>query len=213
MNRLVKSIFVYMANKLGMDIVAKTEQSNDFFETDTISITASMSERIATITLMGSSINVEGTNQRALFIEEIARDIFQNHLKNACTFALGTGTALIKPNTDGSRFGFDIIPENDYVITSYVGNHIDGVLVKVGEYTSRGKKYTLIESQELKNIEGTKCCEIKYMSFVDDKEIDLEKTKWSDCEEQIIPNVESLLFGRIKCPTTNSAATIIPKNP
>ena len=117
MNSIIKNIFLYVANKLGFELADKTYQPNDFFDVNHISVTAAFAERLSTITLTGSKLNVEGTNKRAELIEEVANQIYQDHLKNACTFALGTGSALIKPNTDGERFGFDIVQENDYAIT------------------------------------------------------------------------------------------------
>lgn len=203
MNSILKSIFLYVANKMGLELARKTEQDNDFFDVDNISITATLAERLATITLTGSNMNVEGTSKRAEFMQKIADQVYQEHLKDACTFALGTGSALIKPNTDGERFGFDIIPENNYVITGSTGNYIYAVLIKSSEYTSNNHRFTLIESQSVKESEGTKYVEISYTAFKDDKECKLSETRWSDYETQIIPNVDRLLFGRMKCPTTN----------
>ena len=203
MNSIIKNIFLYVANKLGLELADKTYQPNDFFDVNHISVTAAFAERLSTITLTGSKLNVEGTNKRAELIEEVANQIYQDHLKNACTFALGTGSALIKPNTDGERFGFDIVQENDYVITGNIGNYIYAVLIKSSEYETMYSKYTLIESQEIKESNGTKYVEIKYSAFKDDKECPIAETRWKDYKTQIIPNVDRLLFGRIKCPTTN----------
>lgn len=203
MNSILKNIFLYIAGKMGLELAKKTEQANDFYDVDRISITAAFSERIATITLTGSKLNVEGTNQRAEFIEKIAEEIYQDHLKDACTFALGTGSALIKPYTDGEKFGFDIIPENEYVITGNTGNYIYAMLIKSSEYTADTHKYTLIESQEINESEGVKYLAISYTAFKDDKEIPISQTRWSDYKNYIIPNTDRLLLGRIKCKTTN----------
>lgn len=203
MNSILKSIFLYVAGKMGLELAKKTYQPNDFFDVDNISITATLSERLATITLTGSKLNVEGTNQRAALIEKVATQIYQDHLKNACTFALGTGSALIKPNTDGERFGFDIIPESDYAITGSIGNYIYAVLIKSSEYTTDNNTYTLIESQAVKETEGTKYVEISYTAFKNDKEYPISETRWKDYRTQIIPNADRLLFGRMKSPTTN----------
>lgn len=203
MNSILKSIFLYVAGKMGLELAQKTYQPNDFFDVEKISITATLAERISTITLTGSKLNVEGTNQRAALIEKVANQIYQNHLKDACTFALGTGSALIKPNTDGERFGFDIIPESDYAITGSIGNYIYAALIKSSEYTADNHTYTLIESQEIKESEGVKYIEISYMAFKDEKECPITQTRWSEYQTQTIPNVDHLLFGRIKCPTTN----------
>lgn len=203
MNRILKGIFIYVADKLGLELAKKTEQSNDFYDIDGISLTAALAERISTITLTGSKLNVEGTNQRAEYIETVAKQIYQSYLKNTCTFALGTGSALLKPNTDGNKFGFDIIPESDYMITGYTGEYIYSIVVKAGEYDEGNHTYTLIESQSIQEYEGVRCCEVIYTAFLDENEIELEKTKWSDRENYIIPNVDRILVGRIKCPVTN----------
>lgn len=203
MNSILKNIFLYIAGKMGLELARKTEQKNDFFDTDRISITAALSERLSTITLTGSKLNVEGTSKRAELIQSVADEVYREHLKHACTFALGTGSALIKPYTDGDRFGFDIIPENDYVVTGNTGNYIYAVLIKSSEYTVDYSTYTLVESQAVKESDGTKYLEISYTAFKDDKEIPLSSTRWSDYQNYIIPNTDRLLLGRIKCPTTN----------
>lgn len=203
MNSILKNIFLYIAGKMGLELAKKTEQYNDFYEVDKISITAALSERIATITLTGSKLNVEGTSKRAEFVDRISEEIYQDHLKDACTFALGTGSALIKPYTDGEKFGFDIIPENEYVITGNTGNYIYAMLIKSSEYTADTHKYTLIESQEIRGNEGVKYLYISYTAFKDEKEIPISQTRWNDYKNYIIPNTDKLLLGRIKCPSTN----------
>lgn len=204
MNNVFKSIFLYVANKFGLDLVQQIEQENDFFETEKMSVTAPISERVATITLMGSTIKVDGTSARAELIQECATNLYQNHLKSACTFALGTGSALIKPNTNGDRFGFDIIPEQNYRITGYIGDYIYSMLIVVGEYQTNNHTYTLVERQEIKkDADGISYIEIDYSAFRDDKPCNLSETRWSDRETHRIANVDHLLLGRIKCPVTN----------
>lgn len=204
MNNVFKNIFLYIANKFGLDLVQQLEQDNDFFETDKMSVTAPLAERLSTITLMGSDIKVDGTSARAGLIQECATNLYQNHLKSACTFALGTGSVLIKPNTNGDRFGFDIIPEQNYRITGYIGDYIYSILIVVGEYQANNKTYTLIEKQEIKkDADGTPYIEVEYNAFRDDKPCSLSETRWSDRETLRIANVDHLLLGRIKCPITN----------
>lgn len=204
MNNVFKNIFLYIANKFGLDLVQQLEQDNDFFETDKMSVTAPLAERLSTITLMGSDIKVDGTSARAELIQECATNLYQNHLKSACTFALGTGSVLIKPNTNGDRFGFDIIPEQNYRITGYIGDYIYSMLIVVGEYQANNKTYTLVEKQEIKkDADGTHYIEVEYNAFRDDKPCNLSETRWSDRETLRIANVDHLLLGRIKCPITN----------
>lgn len=204
MNNVFKNIFLYIANKFGLDLVQQLEQDNDFFETDKMSVTAPLAERLSAITLMGSDIKVDGTSARAELIQECATNLYQNHLKSACTFALGTGSVLIKPNTNGDRFGFDIIPEQNYRITGYIGDYIYSMLIVVGEYQANNKTYTLVEKQEIKkDADGTPYIEVEYNAFRDDKPCSLSETRWSDRETLRIANVDHLLLGRIKCPITN----------
>ena len=205
-NGIWQSIVKWIARRLKLDVAQKTTQQNDFYDIDNFSPDAIVSEAVANITLADSTLNVEGTNARAELMQTVADSLYNRHLKKACTVALGTGSALIKPNTDGERFGFDIIPEDSYEITGYIGDYIYSVIIKVGAYKTETSDYILAEAQEIKtDNKGMKYLEIRYLTFKDGEPCPLEETRWKDYTDKNISNVDRLLFGRMVCPTTNRA--------
>lgn len=200
-NNLVKSIFLYIAKKFGFELQPKTAASTDFYDIDDISITATLSDRLSTLTLMDSGCDIVGDNKRALYLQKIQQYLWSERIKPAMVVALGTGDCLLKPSTDGKHFAIDIISNDNFQITESIGDFISGIVIKCDEFIKNNSVYERIEYHKLKN--GN--CHIYQMAYKNGKEIPLSSVNaWSNLSpEIIIPNVERLDFGRIKCPTLN----------
>lgn len=199
MKTFVESIFLSIANKLGIELKKKNTSNLDYFVTNDISITAAMSGRIATLTLMDSDVNVSGENKRAKYLNEIVEELEQEQLKGAVEVALGTGDCLIKPYTDGDNIGFDLVPSTDFIVTDNIGKKIKGCLIKCDEYEKNNHIYERVEYHHIE--EGS--LYIEQLTFIDGKEIEISRTRWEGIEDVIIPNTDYMLFGRIKCPMIN----------
>ena len=76
----IQSIFLNIAKRLGLDLAEKKVNGLDYFEVDNISLTATISSRIATITLIDSDINVAGDNQRAQALNDILQEMESSNI-------------------------------------------------------------------------------------------------------------------------------------
>ena len=201
----IQSIFLNIAKRLGLDLAEKKVNGLDYFEVDNISLTATISSRIATITLIDSDINVAGDNQRAQALNDILQEMEDTQLKTAIEVALGTGDCLIKPYTDGKDIGYTLIHSSNFMVVQSIGNKIKSCLVKADQVEVSNHIYERVEYHQLLESAGVPYLEIQQMAFKDGKQVPLsEVSRWADIEEVTqIPNIDRMLFGRIKCPMVN----------
>ena len=205
-NGILSDLFLRIAKKLGFELQSKQIIVNDFKTVTDISITAVLSDRLATLIAADSDITITGDRTAEDVLNEIANKFFNTKLKVSIVTSCGTGDCLIVPVTDGIDFGFDIIENNNFYIDNSIGDNMRNVIIKRDEFVRDNNVYARYEAHMLMQDEnGTTVCRIYRYAYKNDKEIDLNSIdKWSDIPtETIIPNVDRLLFGRIKCPTVN----------
>lgn len=213
------TIFLKIANRFGFEMQKKKESKSDYKNTDDISLTAVMANRLATQVVYGSRILVKGENQRAEFIKNIAAKFDKTQMATATEVSLGSGGAIVKPYTDGERIGIDIIDNDNIRICESIGDFIKSCVIIADKFEDDyGNTYVRAECQTLKNIISENNQEIPtliiyQMAFKNNKEIPLKTVKaWEDIKpEIIIPNVDRLLFGYYKCPTVNRDNVNSPK--
>lgn len=200
----IQTIFLSIAKRLGLDLAEKKVNGLDYFEVDNISLTATIASRIATITLIDSDVNVAGDNQRAQALNDILQEMENTQLKTAIEVALGTGDCLIKPYTDGKNIGYTLIPSPNFRVIQSIGNKIKSCLVKADQVELNNHVYERVEYHSLTEREGVSILSIKQMAFKDGMEIPLTQVdRWADIKDVEIPNIDRMLFGRIKCPMVN----------
>lgn len=198
---LFQSIFVTLAKKLGLELAEKDVRNLDYYVTEDISITAIIAQRLATVTLLDSDINVAGNNKRAEFLNGIVQKLENEKLQNSLEIALGTGDCLIKPYTDGEHVGYDLVPSNDFAITDYIEDRIKGCFIKCDQFYKTTS--TLYERMEYHRIEDGNLF-IEQHAFKNGTEVPIESVdRWAHMQDIIIPNVKGMLFGRIRCPKVN----------
>lgn len=198
---LLQNVFLKIANLVGVELPQK--QIQNFSEE--IPITKTISNKLSTLTLMDSDINIVGNGKRVLYLQEMFQSYIYERIETACEIALLTGDCLLKPYTDGKNIGIDIIKSNDFYVCESIGNFIKSIIVKCDEIKKKYTTYTRYEFQTIKEINGISYLLIKQFAFNGDNQIPLNTIdSWANIkEEQIIPNVNQLLIGKIKSPTTN----------
>ena len=199
---VVKSIFIRIADKLGLKLQEKTDTAVDF-SANGLNPTAIGSAVIANIAIDDSDIIIEGESARAKAICNI-RDYFQNEIETAAAeIALATGDCLIRPFTDGEYIGLNIIGGDSFIVTESIGSFLKGVIMKIDEYKINSDIYRLFESQTIKNTEIGKVLFIKRFAFKNEEESDITSTNWKNIKPEDTISAEQLLLGRYKCPTLN----------
>ncbi len=201
-NSAVKSIFLKIANGLGLELVDKTDSDINFTELG-LNPTAIGAGVIANIAIDDSDIIIEGENARADALRQM-KEYYTDELQTpAAEVALGTGDAIVRPFTDGKYIGLNIIGNDNFIITESIGAHIKGVIMKLDEYKNDNKVYRLFESQTIKDGTEAPVVYIRRFAYRDDKEIDLSMTSWDGLEVEETIVADQLLIGRYKCPTIN----------
>lgn len=204
MNVFLSDLFLKVARKLGFELQPKQYITNDFFITTDISITSIMADRLATLIVADSDIDVTGSD-KVNILSDIAKKYFNVKLKTAVVTALGTGDCLIVPITDGKEYDTEIIENNSFAVIDSIGDKLYSVVMKRDEFVKDNKTYARYEYHGLEEVNGVSVCRIYRYGYVDNKEVPLPSVdKWKDIPvETIIPGVDRLLFGRYKCPTVN----------
>ena len=190
-------------------------QKKDLYEDDYsrpgLNLTATISNRIATLTMLDSGGDVRGDNARAKYLNDFMQEYVSDRMAVAAEVSLGTGDCLVKPYTDGQRIGLDIIKNNNFVVCESIGNFIKSCIIKADEIKDdKGNVYQRIETQMIKqglteSGQEVNALIILQSAYKNGNEIPLNSVKsWENIQtETIIPNVNKLLFGRYKCPTVN----------
>lgn len=205
MNNFIQQVFISIARKMGLEMQTKQYYENDFYDTVGLSVTGTLADRLATLILADSDMTVNGGNLRSKTLQDIMNRFYKTRIKECVVSALGTGDCLTVPVTDGNHFTVDIVENKNFVIINSVGDFIYSVVMKREEFIKDNKTYERIEYHSLEIVDGIQVAIIRTFAFCNDKEISLEKVKaWETINPEIvIPNVDRLLFGRIKCPTVN----------
>src|SRR5574344_1600598 len=204
MNSFISDLFLKVARKLGFELQPKPYIANDFFTTTDVSITSIIADRLATLIVADSDIDITGPD-KAKILSDIAKRYFNVKLKTAVVTALGTGDCLIVPITDGKEYDIDIVENNNFAVINSIGDKLYSVVMKRDEFVKDNKTYARYEYHGLEEVNGVSICRIYRYGYVNDKEVSLQSVKeWENIPtETIIPGVDRLLFGRYKCPTVN----------
>lgn len=199
-------IFYRLAKKFDLSVTDKPLQVSDYAKIDSISLTATIANRLSTLTMLDSSISINGSSARAKFIDDFTQEFANDRLAVACEVALGTGDCLIKPYTDGARIGVDIIENDRFRVCESIGNYIKSCIILADTYkTEKGVTYYRVETQRLSASNGILILFIYQNAYKDGTEVALSDVpQWAEIKPVCyIPNVTSMGFGRIKCPTVN----------
>lgn len=207
MNNFLQAVIDWFKKRFELQVESKTdiEVVSDFDDIREISVTSALSERISTLTLADSSLSIIGENQRARFIDDFAQKFITDRLPAIAQITLGTGDCIAKPNTDGKRFGIDLIENKNFRIVQSVGDFIYAILIKCDEKRVGNDTFERWEYHKLNEYEGATYVTITQVCFKNGKKIGIEVVpEWAMLKEnQVIPNVDRLLLGRFKCPKLN----------
>ena len=205
---LWKSLFEKLADRLGLKIQEKRSLTDEYGDMGKlINLTASIANRVATLTMMDSGASISGDSARAKLLGEFLQEFIDDRMSAAAEVALGTGDALVKPWTDGRLFGVDIVSNEDFRVCGSIGNHIKAILIRCDEMQMGNSTYTRFEGQRLSEVEGIPALFIEQFVYKNDAEL-TDKEQWPQAWQEIsqmecIPNVDQLLLGRYKCPKVN----------
>lgn len=213
----IQTIITAIARRFGLELQQIPAPSTfKYSDLSGVNLTAIAANKIATLAFQDSKIYVEGTSARAQWFRDFVENYAEERWPVAGEVALGTGDGILRPYTDGKRYGLDIISnqDGDFRVCESIGNDILACVLKTGEIKDEnGTVYQRFEVQMVRDAvtesgQETSAVLIYNLFYRNDTEISKDDAKfpaaWRDMpDSMIIPNYSKPLFGRIKCPTVN----------
>lgn len=213
----IQTIITAIARRFGLELQQIPAPSTfKYSDLSGVNLTAIAANKIATLAFQDSKIYIEGTSARAQWFRDFVENYAEERWPVAGEVALGTGDGILRPYTDGRRYGLDIISNQDgyFRVCESIGNDILACVLKTGEIKDdNGTVYQRFEVQMVRDAETesgqeTSAVLVYNLFYRNDVEISRDNPKfpqaWRDMPDSyIIPNYSKPLFGRIKSPTVN----------
>lgn len=214
---ILDSLFDKIAERLDKSIQSRTQSQRyrDYLaKGESYSIESEISEALADLMLMFSSVPIAGENDRARWLDSCADDFFRNKVKTATTEGFVSGDCVVIPSWNGRNLQNTICSSDDFQILEASGDEITSLAYLVDTAVRDNQTYQLMQAIELvpyKSENGIDSYANRYRMFIarnnalTDTPID-SFPQWKNYErEWYIPNVDRLLVGRFKSQTINTA--------
>lgn len=172
------------------------------------SVESEISEKLASLCLMLSTMPVSGESERARWLDDISDRFFRNKAVKTLISGFLTGDCLIVPSWTGRSIQNILVPSSDFEIFSTMGDEIVSCAYIVDRRIKNETEYQLLQSIELEEYkanDGSSAYACHYRMHVACN-WNIQGGKLSDFPEWsskydndwYIPNVDKLLVGRFK---------------
>lgn len=212
---ILDSLFDKIAKRLEKSIQSQTTSQayRDYYDKGrTYSVESEISEALADLLLMFSSMPISGDNERARWLDRESDLFFMDKAKTAVTSAFITGDCLIIPSWNGRNIQNVIVDAENFEILEASGDEILSCAYLVDTAIKNSTEYKLMQAIELvpyRAIDGSETYANRYRMFASrgDSLVSVsEFPQWSKYEKEwYIPNVNKLLISRLKSQVTNPA--------
>lgn len=171
------------------------------------SVEAEISEALADLMLMFSTMPISGDSERAKWLDDVSDKFFRLKAKTLVSSSFGTGDALVVPSWNGRNIQNLVVDSDNFVILDTSGDEITSCAYVVDQKYENSQKYTLLQAVELVPYEsGSQTLfanRYRMFATVGDSFTEIPLTKFSDWanryeKEWVIPNVDRLLVARYK---------------
>ncbi len=203
----VLKLFNIQSETQNKEIELNDEYAENYKRIDEINFTAIFSNKLANYTVNDSTIDIEGNNKRAEFLKDTMTPIWKK-IKKPVDMAFGLGAIALVPYVKNGKIYYKIVEQNRITINEMDGELITGATIlserKDITYLSRTDSYLRWTNYKVEN--GNLRLKQEY---TDEKGKRISKPDfWGDIiDEQIIHNVDRVLFGFIKCPRNNRSTS------
>lgn len=170
---------------------------------DEINFTSIFSNKLANYTVNDSTVEVEGTNKRADYLRDTLFPIWK-HIKKPIDMAYGLGAIALVPYVIKDKIYYKVVEQDRININNMDGDLITGatILAERKDIITLSKTDSYIRWTDYK-IEDNKLTIRQEYTNQEGKKIS-KPYFWENIkDEQIINNVDRVIFGFIKCPRNN----------
>lgn len=213
----IQTIITAIAKRFGLELQEiPPDVGKPWSDTTGINLKAIVSEKVNTLTFQDSKIRIIGDSARANWLRDFLENYADERIPVAGDVSLGTGDGILKPYTDGKRYGLDIIggDNGDFRVCESIGNDILACVLKTGEIRDeKGNVFQRFEVHMVRDAvteagQDTTALLIYNLFYKNKREIRPGDqgfpVAWDGIpDSMVIPNYGKPLFGRIKCPTVN----------
>lgn len=207
---IVNSLLNSIVEKMGKSVqgTQPSQANRDYHEKgSSYSVEAEISEALADLMLMLSTMPVSGDSERARWLDEISDKFFRIHAKKSIAAAFLTGDAIVVPSWNGRSIANVVVSSDDFEVMGCEGDELTSVAYVVDRATKNNEEYTLMQAVELVRYdsdEGERMAN-RYRMFVarggSVTNVPIGAfPQWKGLltKEWYIPNVDRLLVGRFK---------------
>lgn len=208
---IVDNLLDRLASRLGQHIQG-TEHSQRMRDNrskgESYSVEAEISEALADLILMFSTVPVAGDSERAKWLDAQSTDFMREHAKTMVTAAFMEGDCIVVPSWNGRNVQNVVVPSSDFVVTGCYGREITSCAYVIDRKTANSQQYTLMQAVELVpySAGGKTAYANRYRVFVaqnggisqggldrfPDWEERYKESEW------FVPNVDRLLVARFR---------------
>lgn len=207
---MLSGAFSKIAQDENKDIQSYTQSQRyrDYYRKgDSFSVECEISEALADLMLLQSSMPISGDTERALWLDDVSDYFFRNKAKTAICTAFETGDCIIIPSWTGRNIQNVIVGADDFEVLEAVGDEITSVAYVIDRATKNNQEYILLQAIELVEYtaqDGSQSYANRYRIYVT-KNGNIVRDglsifpQWQGfTQEWYIPNVERLLIGRYR---------------
>lgn len=200
---ILTNIFKVKTETKPAEVEENQKYANEYEKIDDINFDAIFSNKLANYVINDSEIVVDGNNERAKRINDMAQSMWK-HSKKIVSMAFGYGGVFLVPYVKNGKLYYNKVPQNRVTIDSMDGDTITGCTVLADKKTIT-TGYTSTTYIRLANyrIEGNNLViEQSYVS--EDGKPVLVPDFWASIPLKIIiSNAEKVPLGFIKSPINN----------
>ena len=212
---MLAGAFGKIAQSENKDVQSYTQSQRyrDYYRKgDSFSVECEISEALADLMLLQSSMPISGDTERAIWLDDVSDYFFRNKAKTAICTAFETGDCIIVPSWTGRNIQNVIVGADDFEVLEAVGDEITAVAYVLDRATKNNQEYILLQAIELVEYtaqDGSQSYANRYRIYVTRNGNIIRDglsifPQWQGfTQEWYIPNVEKLLIGRYRSFTEN----------
>lgn len=207
---IVENLLDRLSDRLGKDIQGQTpSQANRdrLRKGESYSVETEISEALADLVLMFSSVPVEGQSERAKWLDSLSSDFMRDSAKAAVSSAFVSGDCLVVPSWNGRNMQNIVVPSDDFVVTGCYGDEITSCAYVLDRKKRDNHVYQLMQAVELVPYQSgagdAYACRYRSFAVKGGSMTEVPLSLFPEWEgkygkDWYVPNVDRLLVARMK---------------